>query len=101
MNGIAGAVTVFAAKDKLLQLESSGLADVAVKGPIAPETLFSIASIEKPITGTAVFMVHGESEFQSLGRLSRHASAAAFILAAISGFCSATFFDSFASAARS
>lgn len=56
-NEIAGAVTVVLTKDKILHLESTGLADVASKRPMTPDTLFWIASMTKPITGAAVLML--------------------------------------------
>ena len=61
-NEIAGAVTVVIAKDKLLHIESTGLADVAAKRPMPPDTLFWIASMTKPITGTAVLMLQDEGK---------------------------------------
>ena len=51
---IAGAVTVVVTKDKVLHLERTGLADVASKRAMTPDALFWIASMTKPITGTAV-----------------------------------------------
>src|SRR5256884_5775968 len=61
-NEIAGAVTVVVTKDKLLHLESTGLADVAAKRPMTPDTLFWIASMTKPITGTAMLMLQDEGK---------------------------------------
>src|SRR5256885_855675 len=61
-NEIAGAVTVVVTKDKLLHLESSGFADVAAKKPMTPDTLFWIASMTKPITGTAILMLQDEGK---------------------------------------
>src|SRR5438093_5274762 len=61
-NEIAGAVTVVVTKDKLLHLESTGFADVAAKRPMTPDTLFWIASMTKPITGTAVLMLQDEGK---------------------------------------
>src|SRR5262245_26390950 len=61
-NEIASAVTVVVAKDKVLHLESTGLADVAAKRPITPESLFWIASMTKPITGAAVLMLQDEGK---------------------------------------
>ena len=61
-NEIAGAVTVVVAKDKLLHLESTGLADVAAKKPMTPDTLFWIASMTKPVTGTAILMLQDEGK---------------------------------------
>src|SRR5579859_1497623 len=61
-NEIAGAVTVVVNKDKVLHLESTGFADVAAKKPMTPETLFWIASMTKPITGTAILMLQDEGK---------------------------------------
>lgn len=61
-NEITGAVTVVVGKDKLLHLESTGLADVATKRPMTPDTIFWIASMSKPITGTAVLMLQDEGK---------------------------------------
>lgn len=63
-NEIAGAVTVVAAKDKILHLESTGLADVAAKKPIQPDMLFAIASMTKPITATAILMLQDEGKLK-------------------------------------
>ena len=59
---IAGAVTVVVAKDKVLHLESTGLADVASKRAMTPDALFWIASMTKPVTGTAVLMLQDEGK---------------------------------------
>ena len=61
-NEIAGAVTVVVTKDKVLHLETTGLADVATKKPMTPDALFWIASMTKPITGTAMLMLQDEGK---------------------------------------
>src|SRR6266853_971637 len=61
-NEIAGAVTVVVSKDKVLDLESTGFADVAAKRPMTPDTLFWIASMTKPITGMAILMLQDEGK---------------------------------------
>jgi len=61
-NEVAGAVTAVVTKDKTLHLESTGFADVATKRPMAPDTLFWIASMTKPITGTAILMLQDEGK---------------------------------------
>jgi CubicO group peptidase (beta-lactamase class C family) len=63
-NEITGAVTVVVTKDKVLHLESTGLADVASKRPMTPDTIFWIASMTKPITGTAVLMLQDEGKLK-------------------------------------
>jgi len=61
-NEIAGAVTVVISKDKVLHLETTGFANVAEKKPMQADTLFWIASMTKPITGTAVMMLQDEGK---------------------------------------
>jgi len=59
---IAGAVTVVVSKDKTLHLESTGFADTAARKPISAESLFWIASMSKPITGTAIMILQDEGK---------------------------------------
>jgi CubicO group peptidase (beta-lactamase class C family) len=54
---IAGAVTMVVTKDKVLHEESTGRADAASNRPMTPDTMFWIASMTKPTTGTAVLML--------------------------------------------
>src|SRR2546429_8116970 len=63
-NEIAGAVTVVVKKDKVLHLESTGFADIAAKRPMTPDTLFWIASMTKPITGTAILMLQDDGKLK-------------------------------------
>ena len=59
---ISGAVTMVVGRDKVLHLECTGFADVASKKPMTPETLFWIASMTKPVTGTAILMLQDEGK---------------------------------------
>jgi CubicO group peptidase (beta-lactamase class C family) len=61
-NEIAGAVTIVVAGKQTLHVESTGYADMAAKRPIAPDSLFWIASMTKPITGVAVMMLQDEGK---------------------------------------
>ncbi len=61
-NEIAGAVTLVVSKDQVLHSEYTGFADVVAKRPMAPDTLFWIASMTKPITGTAILMLQDEGK---------------------------------------
>lgn len=61
-NEISGAVTVVVTKDKVVHFECTGLAEVAANRPMMPDTLFWIASMTKPITGTAVLMLQDEGK---------------------------------------
>ena len=53
---LAGAVTLVATKDKVLDVETVGWADVAAKRPMRADAMMWIASMSKGITATA-FMV--------------------------------------------
>ena len=59
---IAGAVTMVVSKDRVLHLETTGLADVAAHKPMQADTMFWIASMTKPITATAVLMLQDEGK---------------------------------------
>ena len=61
---ISGAVTVVVAKDKLLALDTIGLADVAKKTPMEPNTLFWIASMTKPFTAVSILMLQDEGKLK-------------------------------------
>jgi CubicO group peptidase (beta-lactamase class C family) len=61
-NEIAGAVTMVVTKDRVLHLETTGLADVASKRPMTPDTVFWIASMTKPVTGVALLMLQDEGK---------------------------------------
>lgn len=59
---LAGAVTMVAAKDSILDVEAFGYADIAAGREMTPDALFWIASMSKPITATAVMMLVDEGK---------------------------------------
>ena len=59
---IAGAVLLAANKDNVLALEAVGYADLEAKKPMTPDSLFWIASMTKPMTGTALMMLVDEGK---------------------------------------
>jgi CubicO group peptidase (beta-lactamase class C family) len=59
---IAGAVVLAATKDRILAHEAVGYADLATKKPMTPDSLFWIASMTKPMTGTALMMLVDEGK---------------------------------------
>jgi CubicO group peptidase (beta-lactamase class C family) len=61
-NEVAGAVTVVISRDKLLHVETTGFAHVAAQRPMTPDTLFWVASMTKPITGTAILMLQDQGK---------------------------------------
>jgi CubicO group peptidase (beta-lactamase class C family) len=71
-NEIAGAVTVVVTKDKTVHLESTGFADVATNRPMTPDTLFWIASMTKPVTGTAILMLQDEGKLNVVDPVAKY-----------------------------
>ena len=59
---LAGAVTLVASKDKILDVETVGFADIAAHKPMPADALFWIASQSKPITATALMMLVDEGK---------------------------------------
>ncbi|MBC7821225.1 MAG: beta-lactamase family protein, partial [Planctomycetaceae bacterium] len=59
---LAGAVTAVANKDKVLSVETVGYMDVGAKQAMKADCLFWIASMSKPITGTAVMLLVDEGK---------------------------------------
>jgi CubicO group peptidase (beta-lactamase class C family) len=61
-NSLAGIVVLAADKDRILDLEAVGYADVAAKKPMQVDTIFWIASMTKPVTATALMMLVDEGK---------------------------------------
>ena len=59
---LAGAVVLVANKDKVLSLTPIGYADLGAQKKMAPDTLFWIASMSKPMTATALMMLVDEGK---------------------------------------
>lgn len=59
---IAGAVTMVADGKKLLHLSVDGLADLDSQRPMKADTPMWIASMTKPVTGTAIMMLHEQGK---------------------------------------
>lgn len=63
-NELAGAVTLVATRDRVLDVTTVGYADVAARKPMQPDNLFWIASMSKPMTGLAVMMLVDEGKIR-------------------------------------
>lgn len=61
-HALAGAVVAVADRQRVLDLEAVGYADVAGNKPMQTDCLFWIASMSKPITATAVMMLVDEGK---------------------------------------
>ena len=61
-HSLAGAVTLVASRDKVLSLETVGYADIAAQKPMQKDSVFWIASMSKPLTGTALMLLVDEGK---------------------------------------
>jgi len=59
---IAGAVTLVASRDEVLDIQAVGMADVEKNEAMRPDAIFWIASMTTPITATAVMMLQDEGK---------------------------------------
>src|ERR1051325_4657230 len=59
---IAGAVTLVTDRDRVIHLDACGMADIAGSQQMKTDSIFWIASMTKPITGTAVMMMQEEGK---------------------------------------
>ncbi len=59
---MSGAVTVVTTKDKIIHVDAVGLADIAGKQAMQPNTLFWVASMTKPYTAVSILMLQDEGK---------------------------------------
>src|SRR5262245_61830211 len=59
---ITGAVTLVARNGRIVHLQAQGLMDAASKKPMQKDTIFRIASMSKPVEGTAILMLVEEGK---------------------------------------
>lgn len=69
---IPGALAVVARRGKIAYAEQWGFADREKKLPMAPDTLFRIYSMSKPVTSVALMMLYEEGRFQLSDPVSRY-----------------------------
>ena len=56
-HAVVGAVTAVASRERVLDVGAIGFADIAAGKPMAADAVFWIASMSKPVTGTALMML--------------------------------------------
>lgn len=61
---LAGAVTLVANREKILNLGNVGYADVEAKKPMTDDSIFWIASMTKPMTGAALMILVDEGKIK-------------------------------------
>ena len=59
---IAGTVTLVATRDKIVQVQAVGMADIATNTPMTADTLFWVASMTKPLTGASIMMLQEQGK---------------------------------------
>jgi CubicO group peptidase (beta-lactamase class C family) len=68
---ITGAVTLVARSGRIVHLQAHGLMDAASKKPMQKDTIFRIASMSKPVAGTAILMLVEEGKVRLTDPVSR------------------------------
>lgn len=61
---LPGVLTMVARRGRVVWLRTAGLADLARGTPVAPDTIFRIYSMTKPLTSVAIMMLYEQGLFQ-------------------------------------
>ena len=61
---ITGAVTLVARNGRVVHLQAQGVMDAASKKPMQKDTIFRVASMSKPVAGTAILMLMEEGKIR-------------------------------------
>ncbi len=69
---VAGAVALVATPDKIIHLDAVGHADIAAAQPMRTDSIFWIASMTKPITGTSILMLQDEGKLSVDDLVAKH-----------------------------
>lgn len=69
---LAGAITLIARHGKIARVRTMGLKDIASGEPLAEDTIFRIFSMTKPITGTAMMILHDRGLWAPEDPIARH-----------------------------
>src|SRR5262252_6750689 len=64
LGDISGAVVLVARKGQIAFVEAQGTMDVETKQPMTRDSLFSMASMTKPVIGTSIMMMLEEGKVQ-------------------------------------
>jgi CubicO group peptidase (beta-lactamase class C family) len=69
---LAGVTTLLARHGKVVHFESHGYASAATQEPLAPDAIFRIASMTKPIAGVAMMMLWEEDKWELDDPVAKH-----------------------------
>src|SRR5215468_4796166 len=61
---ITGAVTLVARNGRIVHLQAQGVMDATSKKPMQKDTIFRVASMSKPVAGTAILMLMEEGKIR-------------------------------------
>ena len=71
-HSLAGAVTLVATRNQILDVTAVGFADISARKPMRPDGVFWIASTTKPLTGTALMMVVDDGQIDMNDPVSKY-----------------------------
>jgi CubicO group peptidase (beta-lactamase class C family) len=69
---LAGAVTLVARHGRIVHTHAMGLKDKESREPLATDTMFRIFSMTKPVTGTAMMILHDEGRWSPDDPIAKH-----------------------------
>jgi CubicO group peptidase (beta-lactamase class C family) len=69
---LAGVVTLLARKGKVVNLDAYGKQDASAATPMAPDSIFRIASMTKPITGVAMMQLWEQGKWKLDDPVAKH-----------------------------
>ena len=69
---LAGAVTLVARHGKTVRVNAMGKKDIASGEDLAPDTIFRIFSMTKPVTGVAMSILLGEGRWSPNDPIEKH-----------------------------
>ena len=69
---IPGAVTLAARHGKIVHFDVQGYSHVEKRKPMAPDTIFRMASMTKPVTSVALMMLYEQGKFQLRDPISKY-----------------------------
>jgi len=69
---LAGVTTLLSRKGKVVHFDSYGFADAGLGAPLAPDSIFRIASMTKPVAGVAMMQLYEQGKWSLEDPVSKH-----------------------------
>lgn len=69
---LAGAVTILARHEKIVDFRTYGSRDMATRAPMSKDTIFRVYSMTKPITGVAMMILYEQGKWLPQDPLAKH-----------------------------